>query len=185
MGTVGVQEMIVIFLVALVLFGPKKLPELGRTIGKAITEFRRASNDLKATFEREMQSLERETQSLKETTAFVDNEIRSASVDFSQYELPPHGLAESSDSTVSDPYGLVESSGSTAENPPTVSASEVPGAEPQGTAETAGHEHAPGATPAVEGTVARTEVAHPEAAAETAPPGEPQPAADSHQHQLT
>ena len=49
MGTVGVQEMIVIFVIALVLFGPKKLPELGRTIGKAITEFRRASNDLKAT----------------------------------------------------------------------------------------------------------------------------------------
>src|ERR1700683_112824 len=119
MGPIGMQEMVALFLVALVLFGPKKLPELGRTIGKAITEFRRASNDLKATFEREMQSLERETQSLKETTAFVDNEIRSASVDFSQYELPPHGLAESSDSTVSDPYGLVESSGSTAENPPT------------------------------------------------------------------
>ncbi len=59
MGTLGVQEMIAIFLVALVLFGPKKLPELGRTIGKAITEFRRASSDLKATFEREMQSLER------------------------------------------------------------------------------------------------------------------------------
>ena len=41
MGPVGVQEIIVIFLVALVLFGPKKLPELGKTIGKAITEFRR------------------------------------------------------------------------------------------------------------------------------------------------
>src|SRR5712672_1581468 len=54
MGTVGVQEMIVIFVIALVLFGPKKLPELGRTIGKAITEFRRASNDLKASFEREI-----------------------------------------------------------------------------------------------------------------------------------
>jgi len=50
MGTLGVQEMIVIFLVALVLFGPKKLPELGKTIGKALTEFRRHSNDLKATF---------------------------------------------------------------------------------------------------------------------------------------
>ena len=37
MGPVGVQEMIVIFLVALVLFGPKKLPELGKTIAKAIT----------------------------------------------------------------------------------------------------------------------------------------------------
>jgi sec-independent protein translocase protein TatA len=43
LGTLGVQEMVVIILVALVLFGPKKLPELGRTIGKALTEFRRAT----------------------------------------------------------------------------------------------------------------------------------------------
>ena len=68
MGTLGVQEMIVIFVLALVLFGPKKLPELGRTIGKAISEFRRASSDLKASFEREMHNLERETDALKETT---------------------------------------------------------------------------------------------------------------------
>ena len=57
MGPIGVQEMIIIFFVALVLFGPKKLPELGKTIGKALTEFRRASNDLKATFEREMHNI--------------------------------------------------------------------------------------------------------------------------------
>ncbi len=56
MGPIGVQEMVVIFLVALVLFGPKKLPELGKTLAKAVTEFRRAQSDLKATFEREMQS---------------------------------------------------------------------------------------------------------------------------------
>ena len=42
MGPLGVPEMMVIFLLALVLFGPKKLPELGRTLGKALTEFRRA-----------------------------------------------------------------------------------------------------------------------------------------------
>ena len=65
MGPVGVQEMIVIFVVALLLFGPKKLPELGRTLGKAITEFRRASNELKATFESHLHELERESQSLK------------------------------------------------------------------------------------------------------------------------
>ncbi len=68
MGPVGWQEMVIIFIVALVLFGPKKLPELGRTLGKAITEFRRASSELKATFEREMQTLERENESLKEVT---------------------------------------------------------------------------------------------------------------------
>ena len=72
MGPVGWQEMVIIFIVALVLFGPKKLPELGRTLGKAITEFRRASNELKATFDREMQSLEREHESLKEVTSSSD-----------------------------------------------------------------------------------------------------------------
>src|SRR5215469_5382763 len=77
MGTLGVQEMVVIFLVALVLFGPKKLPELGRTLGKALTEFRRASSDLKSTFEREMQTLERENDSLKTMTQQTANEIYS------------------------------------------------------------------------------------------------------------
>ena len=61
MGPLGMQEMIAIFVIALVLFGPKKLPELGRTLGKALTEFRRAKNELKSTFESHMQELERET----------------------------------------------------------------------------------------------------------------------------
>ncbi len=61
MGPIGVQEMIAIFLIALLLFGPKKLPELGRTLGKALTEFRRAKNELKSTFESHMAELERET----------------------------------------------------------------------------------------------------------------------------
>src|SRR5580704_4007181 len=68
MGPIGMQEMVVIFLVALVLFGPKKLPELGKTLAKAVSEFRRAQNDLKATFEKEMRSLEQEHESLKEAT---------------------------------------------------------------------------------------------------------------------
>jgi Tat protein translocase TatB subunit len=62
MGTVGWQEMMFIFFLALVLFGPKELPKIGRTIGKALAEFRRASGDLKATFDRELNNLERETQ---------------------------------------------------------------------------------------------------------------------------
>ena len=75
MGPVGVQEMMVIFLVALVLFGPKKLPELGKTIGKAITEFRRAQSELKATFESHMRELEKEGESIKEVTRSYTNEI--------------------------------------------------------------------------------------------------------------
>jgi TatA/E family protein of Tat protein translocase len=75
MGPVGVQEMVVIFLVALVLFGPKKLPELGKTIGKAITEFRRAQSELKATFDTHMRELEKESESIREVTRSFTHDI--------------------------------------------------------------------------------------------------------------
>src|SRR5688500_19674540 len=79
------QETIFIFVIALLIFGPKKLPELGKTIGKAMTEFRRASSELKATFDREMHSIERENESLKEVTRQYTNEISNydSSHDFS------------------------------------------------------------------------------------------------------
>lgn len=60
--------MIVIVILALLLFGPKELPKIARTIGKTMAEFRRAQNDLKTTFNREMQNLERES-GVKELTA--------------------------------------------------------------------------------------------------------------------
>jgi TatA/E family protein of Tat protein translocase len=68
MGPLGVQETVFIFVLALLVFGPKKLPELGRTIGKAMSEFRRASSELRATFDREMNAIERENESLKDVT---------------------------------------------------------------------------------------------------------------------
>ena len=67
MGNLGMSEMIFIFVLALLIFGPKKLPELGKTLGKAMTEFKRASSDLKSTFDREMSNLERETESTTKT----------------------------------------------------------------------------------------------------------------------
>jgi TatA/E family protein of Tat protein translocase len=60
MGPLGAQEIIAIFLLALLLFGPKKLPELGRMLGKALSEFRRAKSELKTTFESHLRELERE-----------------------------------------------------------------------------------------------------------------------------
>lgn len=60
MGSLGVPEMIFIFLLALLIFGPRKLPELGRNLGKALAEFRRASNELRATVEDEMRNLEQD-----------------------------------------------------------------------------------------------------------------------------
>ena len=138
LGTIGVQEMIVIFLVALVLFGPKKLPELGKTLGKALTEFRRASTDLKATFEREMHNLERETESLKQHAETTANSLyQHASYDEHGGYLPAapsHELA--------------------AHDPSTVSTYEVPGAESHGNLPTTAV-----AEPEilqVEGTVARS-----------------------------
>lgn len=76
MGPLGVQETIFIFVFALLIFGPKKLPELGRTIGKAMTEFRRASSELKATFDREMNAIERETD-LKSVTQEFNGETQN------------------------------------------------------------------------------------------------------------
>ncbi len=53
-GTLGMPEIVLIFVVALLLFGPRQLPQIGRTIGKALGEFRRASNDFKRTIEDEV-----------------------------------------------------------------------------------------------------------------------------------
>ncbi len=85
MGSLGVPEMILLFILALVLFGPKKLPEIGRTVGKAITEFKRASTDLKATFEKEMQSLEQETRSIREEVAST-YQYDTQNYDYSSYD---------------------------------------------------------------------------------------------------
>jgi sec-independent protein translocase protein TatA len=60
MGNLGFPELIVIFVVALLIFGPKRLPELGRSLGRGLSEFRRASNDLKHSIEREIESAELE-----------------------------------------------------------------------------------------------------------------------------
>jgi sec-independent protein translocase protein TatA len=61
MGSLGLPEIIFILLIALLIFGPKRLPEIGRTLGKGMSEFRKASNDLKRTINAEL-SLEEDEQ---------------------------------------------------------------------------------------------------------------------------
>lgn len=53
-GSLGFPELMVIFIIALLIFGPKRLPDIGRSIGKALGEFRRATNELKNTLEEEV-----------------------------------------------------------------------------------------------------------------------------------
>ncbi len=55
MGNLGMPEIMMIMFLALLLFGPKKLPEIGKQVGKALGEFKRASNDLKRSIEDEME----------------------------------------------------------------------------------------------------------------------------------
>ena len=173
MGTLGIQEMIVIFFLALVLFGPKKLPELGRTIGKAITEFRRASNDLKATFEREMQTLERESQSISQVANITAGDIFNRAINFDPdhetRSLPPAETAWNpqepqkmdAETQASDPETLASESTSlsTATDPSTVGASATPGAESNATVADA--VPSPEPVPAIEGTVPRSEQSQP------------------------
>ena len=53
-GSIGMTELVIILVIALIIFGPRKLPELGRSLGKSIGEFKRASNELRNTIEEEI-----------------------------------------------------------------------------------------------------------------------------------
>lgn len=59
LGSIGMPELIIIFVIALIIFGPRKLPELGKSLGKSLAEFKRASNELKSTLEEEIRVEER------------------------------------------------------------------------------------------------------------------------------
>ena len=61
MGSIGIPELIVIFIVALLVFGPRKLPEIGKSLGKALAEFQRARNELMSTIEQEVRNIESES----------------------------------------------------------------------------------------------------------------------------
>jgi TatA/E family protein of Tat protein translocase len=74
-GSIGMPELILIFIVALLVFGPKKLPELGKSLGRGLAEFKRASDDLKKTIEDEIEQGKHEADAVRKQVAEVRSTI--------------------------------------------------------------------------------------------------------------
>jgi sec-independent protein translocase protein TatA len=60
LGSIGMPELVLIFIVALIVFGPKKLPEIGKSLGKGLAEFKKASDDFKQSIQKEVDGLKEE-----------------------------------------------------------------------------------------------------------------------------
>lgn len=76
-GSIGMPELIIILVIALIIFGPRKLPELGKSLGRSLNEFKKASTDLQNTLEQEIKIEEQ-----KEAAAKVKGEQDTASAAF-------------------------------------------------------------------------------------------------------
>jgi TatA/E family protein of Tat protein translocase len=139
MNRMSFSETIFLFLLALVIFGPKKLPEIARQVGKALNEFRRASNEFKAQIEQEIAHLEVEKQQTilppsppPEGTA--SRSLKAASGDiYSSSSDVVSATSTSTNSGVGNPPA-VSSEPNTSERPATLAASnEAPASPTNGT----------------------------------------------------
>lgn len=77
MGSLGWQEIVIIFVIALIVFGPRKLPDIGKSLGKGLAEFKKASNELKQTWEDEVR-LDKEKEAL--TDIVKDSTIKTSDI---------------------------------------------------------------------------------------------------------
>src|SRR3954452_1423393 len=86
MGNVGIPELIIIFTIALIIFGPRKLPELGKSLGKSLAEFKRASNELKSTLDEEIRMEEqRSAQRAADPAPITPSSTASAEAEADQH----------------------------------------------------------------------------------------------------
>jgi sec-independent protein translocase protein TatB len=88
----SIPHMIVVFIVVLVVFGPQKLPELARGLGKLMAEFRKASTDFKSAFEEEMREMERQGLQAERKKA-----AEAAAASAAPESIPPVGAAGPAD----------------------------------------------------------------------------------------
>ncbi len=103
-GSLGVSELILIFAVILIVFGPRRLPEIGKTLGKALGEFRKATDDLKNTIEREVR-LEELKSVAPDIRASVNSIARDAVSTFSPISNPEPPLLQTAEADVGDTPG--------------------------------------------------------------------------------
>jgi len=121
----SVPHLIVIFVIVLIVFGPQKLPELARGLGKMMAEFRKASSDFRFAFEEEMRAIERQTLEVKRAVAPPE----------SQPSAPPEERPSLTAGTVEPPTGAESLPGDeprSSESGVTIgSPSESPASEPE------------------------------------------------------
>jgi TatA/E family protein of Tat protein translocase len=106
MFDIGLQELIVVFVLALLVFGPKNLPQLGRALGRAMREFRRASDEFRSTIETNLQI--NETEARPSPAPVTSDEV------VGQMPPPAEALADS----VLDPHAVPAAAGEPAPPPP-------------------------------------------------------------------
>ena len=113
MGSLGMPEILMILVIALIIFGPRKLPELGKTLGNSLAQFRRASEDFKRQWEDEVE-IERRRIDVPE--APVERTTQSASI--AEGETKPEPAAEPAAGVAEEPLAVANTG-------ETVSASEA------------------------------------------------------------
>lgn len=139
-GPLGMQEMLIILVVALIVFGPRKLPQIGKTLGKSIAEFRRTSTELRSTLEREVQM--EEFRAARSEVSEFKSDLKKDVTDLGRGLDPDRGSAPAAAGPDRTEDGPAVESG--AESPPAASGADEaadkatdPGAEPASAGEPA------------------------------------------------
>jgi sec-independent protein translocase protein TatA len=94
MGPFSITEIVFIFVLALLIFGPKKLPEIGKTLGKGMREFKKATNELKSNWDEHLRDAESPVQDLKDTFNEVQADVEKATSLDVEEPAPPTTSAE-------------------------------------------------------------------------------------------